>query len=208
MSETTLRALRLALASYLLVALVSHLAIGLSRNDLTVVEFFSLFTVLSTALAVTMLMMAATRPAVLASDRFAVFRGAVTVYMTVTAVVYAVVLAPTSFDIGLAEPWVDWSLHVVGPLLVALDWLVHRPGGELSRSSVLVWLAFPTAYLGYSLVRGAMTGWYPYPLLDPTEIGGYGMVAVWSAALLVLVLGLGYGYQWWATRHEMEAATA
>lgn len=208
MSETTLRALRLALASYLLGALVSHLAIGLSRSELTVVEFFSLFTVLSNALAVTMLILAATRPAVLSSDRFALFRGAVTLYMTITALAYAAVLATTSFDVGLAEPWVDWSLHVVGPLLVVLDWLVHRPGGDLSRNSVLVWLAFPTAYLGYTLVRGELTGWYPYPFLDPAETGAYAMVAVWSAAALVITLGLGYGYQWWATRQEMVAATA
>ena len=64
MSETTHRALRLALASLLLVALVSQLFIGLSRSELTVVRFFSYFTVLSNALAVIMLTMLATRPAV------------------------------------------------------------------------------------------------------------------------------------------------
>jgi len=207
MSETTHRALRLTLASLLLVALVAHLAIGLSRNDLTVVEYFSLFTILSNTAAVVMLLLAATRPATLASDRFAVFRGAVTVYMTVTALVYAVVLAPTPFDIGLAEPWVNWSLHVVGPLLLTFDWLVDRPIERLSRSSVLVWLAFPIAYLGYTLGRGAVTGWYPYPFLDPAETGGYGMVVLWSAAVAAITLGLGYGYHWWATRHEMVTAT-
>lgn len=208
MSETTLRALRLALASYLLVALVAHLAIGLSRNDLAVVQFFSLFAVLSNTLAVVMLLLAATRPGALTSDRFSVFRGGVTVYMTVTALLYAAALAPTPIDIWSTEPWVTWSLYVVGPLLVALDWLVHRSSEGLTRSSILVWLAFPAAYLGYSLVRGAVTGWYPYPFLDPSETGGYGMVAVWSAVALVIVLGLGYGYHWWATRDEMVAATA
>ena len=33
------------------------------------------------------------------------------------------------------------------------------------------------------MVRGALTGWYPYPFLDPAD-GGYGPVAVTVAAIL------------------------
>ena len=208
MSETTLRALRLALASLLLVALMAQLAIGMSENDLTVVDFFSFFTVLSNTLAVIMLTMAASRPTVLTAERFVVFRGAVTVYMTVTALVYAVLLAPTPIDVGLTEPWVNWSLHVVGPLLIALDWLMHRPAKSLPQATILTWLAFPAVYLGYTLIRGAIIGWYPYPFLDPSETGGYGEVAVWSVAVLVIILGFGYGYHWWANGREMAPAAA
>jgi hypothetical protein len=40
----------------------------------------------------------------------------------------------------------------------------------------LWWLAFPGVYFTYVLVRGALTGWYPYPFLDAGDLGFVGMV--------------------------------
>lgn len=199
MSETTHRALRLALASLLLVALIAHLAIGLSRNDLTVVEFFSLFTVLSNAAAVVMLSLLAGRPGRADSATFSLFRGAVTVYMAGTGLVYAVLLA-TGIDIGLTESWVDWSLHVIGPLALVTDWVAHPPGNRLTTLAPAFWLVFPTVYLTYTLVRGVLVDWYPYPFLDPAQTGGYGGVSVWSGVVLVVIAAFGYGIHWWANR--------
>jgi hypothetical protein len=206
MSETTLRSLRLALASLLTVALLAQLAIGMSRSDLTVANFFSFFTILSNTAAVVMLVILAFRPGRADEQGFSIYRGAVTVYMSVTGLVYATLLGPTGIDVGLTEPWVNWSLHIVGPIAIALDWVIHRPGVRLADSSLLIWLGFPAAYLVYSLVRGAVVDWYPYPFLDPGETGGYGGVAIWSGVVLVVILGFGYGYLWWANRaHPSQA---
>ena len=200
MSETTLRSLRLSLASLLTVALLAQLAIGMSRADLTVANFFSFFTILSNTAAVVMLFLLAARPNRIVEQGFSIFRGAVTVYMSVTGLVYATLLGPTGIDVGLTEPWVNWSLHIIGPVAVAADWLVHRPGVRLRDTSLLFWLGFPAAYLVYTLVRGAIVGWYPYPFLDPAETSGYGGVALWSGVVLVVILGFGFGYLWWANR--------
>jgi hypothetical protein len=206
MSETTLRSLRLALASLLTVALLAQLAIGMSRADLTVANFFSFFTILSNTAAVVMLVLLAGRPDRADDKGFSIYRGAVTVYMSVTGLVYATLLGPTGIDVGLTEPWVNWSLHIVGPLAIAADWVIHRPGVRLAGTSLLIWLGFPAAYLVYSLVRGAIVDWYPYPFLDPGETGGYGGVAIWSGVVLVVILGFGYGYLWWANRaHPSQA---
>ena len=206
MSETTLRSLRLALASLLTVALLAQLAIGMSRADLTVANFFSFFTILSNTAAVVMLVLLAFRPDRAAEQGFSIYRGAVTVYMSVTGLVYATLLGPTGIDVGLTEPWVNWSLHIVGPLAIAADWVTHRPGVRLADTSLLIWLGFPAAYLVYSLVRGAIVDWYPYPFLDPGETGGYGGVAIWSGVVLVVILGFGYGYLWWANQaHPSQA---
>lgn len=203
MSETLLRSMRLALASLLTVALVAQLAIGMSRAELSVANFFSFFTILSNVSAVVMLTMLAFRPERADEPWFAVFRGAVTVYMSVTGLVYATLLGPTGIDVGLTEPWVNWSLHIVGPLALVVDWIVHRPGIALPDRSWLIWLGFPAVYLIYTLMRGAIIDWYPYPFLDPSETGGYGGVALWSGVVLVVILGFGYGYQWWANRHRV-----
>jgi len=208
MSPTTRRTLRLALASLIATALVAQLAIGLSRSGLTVVNFFSLFTVLSNGAAVVMLTMLASRPGRDDSSGFAAFRGAVTVYMSVTGLVYAFILTTSATDVGLTEPWVDWVLHIVGPLAVVADWFVHRPAAAVGRRSVFYWLAFPVAYLVYTLVRGQIVDWYPYPILDPDEVDGYGTVALWSGGVIVVIAIVGLFYQWWADRQRAETVPA
>jgi hypothetical protein len=36
---------------------------------------------------------------------------------------------------------------------------------------VLAWLAYPAAWLGYTLIRGASVDWYPYPFVDVSQLG-------------------------------------
>jgi hypothetical protein len=208
-SKTTHRALRLAVASLIATALLAQLAISLSRSDLTIVRFFSFFTVLSNTSAVVMLTLLAARPGRDDAAGFASFRGAVTLYMTVTFVVYAVVLAPNAVDVGLTEPWIDWTLHIVGPLAVAADWISSPPTSLLRGTTLSAWLVFPAAYLVYTLVRGPIVDWYPYPILDPNEVtNGYTGVAMWSAVILVVFIGLGFVYRWWSNRRVMEMRSA
>ncbi|HET8739834.1 MAG TPA: Pr6Pr family membrane protein [Acidimicrobiia bacterium] len=206
MSSTTLRAVRLALASLLLAALVAQLLIGMSRAALTAADFLSFFTILSNTMAVVMLVMLVADPGRISSERFSVFRGAVTVYMTVTGLIYATLLGPAGIDVGLTEPWVNWSLHIIGPLGVVLDWVLNRPETELPPTVVLIWIAFPAAYLVYTLVRGAIVDWYPYPFLDPGETNGYAGVAMWAIVVLAVILVFGYLFSWWARRAPREPA--
>ena len=39
-------------------------------------------------------------------------------------------------------------------------------------------------WTGYTLVRGALVDWYPYPFLDPAN-GGYGTVAAYVVGILI-----------------------
>lgn len=208
MNETTLRALRLALASLLLVALLARFAIVMSRAELEIFDFFGLFTVVSGVLTVVMLTMLAWRPERSSSLWFSLFRGAVTVYMSVAALLYLVLLAQTGGVPAPGEPWIEWTLYVVAPAAVALDWVLHAPSVDLPQSAPATWMALPALYLGYSIGRGAVVSWYPYPFLDPAETGGYPGVAIWVSTALVVILGLGYGYFWWANRGVPAPATA
>ena len=198
MNPTVLRSLRLALASLIATALAAQLIIGLVDNNLTVVRFFSFFTVLSNTLSVVMLTMLAMNPTRDSNSWFAMFRGAVTVYMSVTAMVWAVVLAPNYVDVAVPEPWIDLSIHVIAPVLIIIDWFVNRVPVELPTSSIGVWLVLPATYFAYSLIRGAIVGWYPYPFLDPAETDGYGGVAIGAAVVVVVIVGFSTLYYWWA----------
>lgn len=207
MSTTTHRALRLALASLLAVALAAQYIIGSTDSGLTFVKFFSYFTVLSNTAAVVMLTMLAARPDRDTSLGFAMFRGAVTVYMAVTGLVYTTILYPGLADVGVPEPWIDLSIHVTGPILVTADWIYDRPGIDLPALTIPIWLILPATYLAYSLIRGPIADWYPYPFLDPSESGGYGNVAIWSLVVLVVILGFAYLCVWWCNRSRARVAT-
>lgn len=207
MSETTTRALRLALASLLTVALLAQLAVAMSRHDLSVAQFLSLFTVLSNLAAVVLLVRLAWQPAKEWGAGFNMFRGAVTVNMAITGLSYPLVFAPDAMPAGRSEPWVDWCLLLVGPLAVALDWVLHPPSSPLPARAVAIWAVIPAVYLVYSLTRGEMVGWYPYQFLDPAR-SGYGAIGVWSAVVLTVALGLGQLARWWANRAASAATTA
>jgi hypothetical protein len=60
----------------------------------------------------------------------------------------------------------DAVLHDATPLLFLGLWVL-APHGELKWSDLKWALAFPAAYLAYTLIRGAFDGWYPYYFLNP-----------------------------------------
>jgi len=54
---------------------------------------------------------------------------------------------------------------------------------------VLLGLIWPVVWLTYTLVVGAMTGWYPYFFLDLRESGAE-TVALYCVAILILLLAV------------------
>lgn len=202
--DRVLAVLRAGTAVLLVVALVAQFVVGAARNGLTPVNFFSYYTVLSNAAAAVVLL-ARALPGKRARPGPAL-RGAVTLMMAVTGIVYAVLLAPIAADVGLTEPWVDVVLHVVGPVVVVLDWLVAPPRRAPTAGAVAVWFLPPAVYLGYSVARGARTGRYPYPFLDPAAVGGYPGVAGYVLLVLVVVAVLALLLRAWALRRARTAA--
>lgn len=109
-------------------------------------------------------------------------RGAVTTYLLTTMVVYAVLLR----DADVQTPsFANAVLHGVVPVLMVLDWILVPPTKPIRLRTAALWLIIPALYLVYSLIRGPIAGWYPYPFLDPAVAGGYGMVAIVCVAVAV-----------------------
>jgi hypothetical protein len=69
-------------------------------------------------------------------------------------------------------------------------------------------LVVPVAYCSYSLIRGPIVDWYPYPFLNPEAAGGYPGVVAYSIGIAVLFIGIVWfvvtvgarACEWWATR--------
>ena len=179
--------LRLILGLLTLVAIASQLVIHV-RMGANVVNFFSYFTNLSNLLAAGMLLLTArTRAASAWIDRG---RAISAMNMAVVGIVFTLLLR--SEDLGALQPWVNFVLHDLMPCVVVLDWLLDPPSTRLGPQDLVQFLAFPAAYLAYSLLRGAQTGWYPYPFLNPTRVGGYGGVAVYAIGITVIFLLAGW----------------
>ncbi|MFF1609878.1 Pr6Pr family membrane protein [Amycolatopsis sp. NPDC058278] len=94
----------------------------------------------------------------------------------VTGIVYQVALAGLHDLHGLAF-FADTMLHKVTPFLFVLGWLLAGPRGTLTWRTVWWSLLYPLAWLAFTLPRGAVTGFYPYPFVDAGALG-YGQVAL------------------------------
>lgn len=152
-----------------------------AKGTLNPVNFLSYFTIQSNLIGIATLFVAAVTPHDQPRGRVDLLRGAAAVYLTVTLVVFALLLSGTNVD--TAVPWVNTVVHQLFPIVVIADWLIDPPSAAIPFRRSLVWLAYPLAWVGYTLVRGALSGWYPYPFLDPAN-GGYPTVAIYVVTIL------------------------
>ncbi|WP_323119834.1 Pr6Pr family membrane protein [Burkholderia alba] len=147
-------------------------------------NFFSYFTQLSNLYAAAVLLAGAWLIARPPAPRLESARGAAVLYMSITGIVYELLLAHADSILHTTPPYTNWILHRIMPVVVLLDWLYVAPLVRLRGSHVLRWLAFPIAYLVYTLVRGPLVDWYPYPFVDP-RTHGY-MNVVWHCGAITL----------------------
>ena len=101
---------------------------------------------------------------------FRAVRLAGVVGITVTGVVHFFLLRPL-LDLEGADYVADKLLHMVVPALAIIGWALFGPRPRVDRSAQAWSVAWPLAYLGYVLVVGAISGWYPYPFLDVDDKG-------------------------------------
>jgi hypothetical protein len=125
------------------------------------------------------------------SSWFAVLRLCGLTAITVTGIVFHAVLAQT-LDL---ENWAavgNELVHTVVPIMAIVGWLLLGPRGLVSRRVVWWSLIFPACWLAFTLIRGAIAHWYPYPFIDVTQLG-YGGAAVNCVWVALLMLGLAAG---------------
>lgn len=127
------------------------------------------------------------------SDAVAAMRGAATVGVMFSGLVYASVIAPASPTGAWFQPWDDpWVrgatvlMHGVGPVLVTADFLTHPyPDAALRRpwTTAVRWCWWPLLYLG-TMVPLEQIGLarIPYAFLQPPQVGVLTVVAGLSVA--------------------------
>ena len=192
-------AARLFFAALTLVAVAAQLVIHL-QHTFPVLNFFSYFTNLSNIFASVIFVLGAVyllqrrEP----TPRDDLIRGASVVAMALVGIVFSALLRDT--DLGTLAPWVNTVVHFIMPIAVVADWLYQPPKSRLNVRQLGYWLIYPLLYLAYTLIRGAIVGFYPYPFLNPNPgahtAGSYGAVALYCIAIFVAFLLVGALLMW------------
>ena len=118
---------------------------------------------------------------------------AIATYIAVVGIVYSLLLRDIWKPQGL-QLIVDRLLHDLIPVAFLVYWWLAVPKQSLHWSQAPHWLIYPLAYCAYSLIRGELTGLYPYPFIDVKQLGyprtfinAAGMVFGFLVAALMLI---------------------
>lgn len=166
----------------------------------TIIRFVSFFTIESNALiavaSITLLLAPASRWSSF-FERTSTLT-ALTVYILVVGIVYNCVLRFLWNPQGLQ--WiVDEVLHSIVPVFFLIGWLRWQPKSSLQYSNILRWLLFPLLYCVYTLIRGQLSGHYPYPFMD-ARLLGLPRVLINVGFMMILFVAISFGLIWVSNR--------
>jgi len=157
------------------------------------VRFFSFFTVESN-----LLVLATSIALVIDPERdgalFRVLRLDALLGIAITWIVFALVLSKIVHVEGLAA-WINFGFHDASPVLALVGWLVFGPRPRIDARTIALAFVWPIAWIVYTLIRGALVAWYPYPFLDAAALG-YPKVLANVAIVIVLALVLASAMRW------------
>lgn len=145
----------------------------------------SYFTIWSNVVvAVTMTLLA--RQPVRATPLLRVLRLDSILMITITAIVYAVLLAPSTEVVGWSR-LTDPILHQITPAVTVIVWVVFGPRGWINRRTLLPALIIPIVWVAWILLRGSVIDAYPYDFVN-ISVYGVGPVAATMAGILAFGL--------------------
>ena len=157
-------------------ALISQFVINinsrLAPTPELIIRYFSYFTLLTNLVVATCCTSLLLKPSSKLGYFFSAQKTmtAITVYILVVGLIYNVVLRFIWNPQGL-QKLVDELLHSVIPLLFLLLWIFLVKKKSLKWNAFFPWIIYPLLYLVFILIRGAFSGFYPYPFIDVNKLG-------------------------------------
>ena len=154
----------------------------------TIIRFFSFFTILTNLLVGIYFSILINSNNFKASFFYKLFSvTSVTIYIFIVGLVYQIALRHIWQPTGL-QRLVDELLHSIIPVLVVLYWYFYENKNNLKYSDVWFWLIYPIVYLIFILIRGQISGYYPYPFVNIPVIGTSG--AAINIVILIVTFGI------------------
>lgn len=204
---------RIATTVALVASIVAQLQATLNVADIkgrdvptTIINFFSYFTMLSGAISAVVFLIAGI---------WLLTRGSTTqweprwmsfllvscgTYMIITGIVYSLLLRDSPPEAGTSYVWANEMLHTLAPIIFFFDVVFRIARPRLPWGAIGIALVFPIAWLIYTLGRGEAAVdpvggtdyWYPYPFLNPHEMGGFGGVAIYCVGILAAIVVIAF----------------
>lgn len=174
-------------------AYIGDYASGIAGGPERIADLLSYFTIWS-QLVVGIVMTVLYRNPQRASKWVQVFHIDALLMITVTGVVYNLLIGPKFPPQGLNQISSPIE-HTLTPLLTVLIFLFFGPRGWFNTKNVLRALLLPISFIFYTLFRGAIINKYPYDFFDVGAFG-YAYVIVFVMGILlaaIIVLSMYWG---------------
>ena len=187
---------RIITSASLLVAIFWQITDRLLNNVFRPGEYFAYFTIQSSLIAAVVLAVTAIREfkALPQTKTLNLARLSVSTYAIVVAVVYNALLRGTPVLPGDPDYGYNWPvapneiLHVWAPIFIVLDLALTVMRYKLKFKQIFWVLAFPMAWLAFTIIRGLVTDWWAYWFLNPNEDGGVTGVIIYIVVIIVFGL--------------------
>jgi len=133
----------------------------------TIVRYFSFFTILTNIIVAVSFTLVYVKGIFFIPPKTLT---AIVVYITIVGLIYNVILRFQWAPEGLAKV-ADELLHTLIPAAFIIFWLKFVPKSTITWKNILPWLLYPLIYIIYTLLRGPLAQWYPYPFVDVGTLG-------------------------------------
>ena len=190
-ARKTVGVIRIAAGLLVLAAMITQIADQAIYDTFVPAEYFSYFTIQSSMMNIVVLITGGVLALRYRRDTvlYTGVRSAITVFAVVTAVVYNVLLRGIPPEGYVGVQWPTEVHHVWIPIYIVIDWLFATGRARIGYRWLWVAVGYPIAWCAFTLTRGAATGWYPYPFINPAT-GGWGSVLVYIVGLASFIVGL------------------
>ena len=111
-------------------------------------------------------------------------KGAITLYISITFLFFAVLLSWTYTPTGFAA-FNNLVFHYITPIAFMVDWVLTENKKRYKWNYLLYWIIYPIGYLVFVFIHGTFTGDYIYYFLDPSAFG------ILIIVVVVLLVGIG-----------------
>lgn len=126
-------------------------------------------------------------------------KGGLTYALTITTIVYNVILVPNLFRMSNYQPYglFDSIVHIIIPLMVIIDWIAIDKKPVYKISDPVAWQIIPFLYLVFAMIRAEIgepltaKSRYPYFFID---IDKFGIAVVLENVALLMAASIVLAY--------------
>jgi hypothetical protein len=115
-------------------------------------------------------------------------KGAFTIYITLTFVLYALLLQIFFQPDTFWDIFFNTVLHYITPLAFIIDWVLTETEVRYKWIYLAYWIIYPISYLIFVFIHGTFTGNYIYYVLDISRLGILGYSMTISMLIIIYVI--------------------